>query len=80
MPKLDIDSVPKRKGVGYPSPFEAQSAERIRQRLGDMGGMTDFGFNLSHLPPGNWSSQRHWHTTEDELVFILKGEVVLVEN
>ncbi len=80
MPKIDIQAVPKRLGVGYPAPFAAPCAGRIRQRLGDAGGLTDFGVNLMHLPPGNWSSQRHWHTHEDEFVYVLAGELTLVED
>ena len=80
MPKIDIAKVPERKGVGYPPPFNALSAERIRQRLGNAGGLTDFGINLMRLPPGNWSSQRHWHSHEDEFVFVLEGELVLIED
>lgn len=80
MPKVDIAAVPKRKGVGYPPPFDAKSSDRIRQRLGDAGGLRDFGFNLTQLPPGSWSSQRHWHSDEDECVYILEGEVVLIED
>ena len=80
MPKIDIAAVPERKGVGYPAPFAAFSADRIRQRLGDAGGLTDFGVNLMHLPPGNWSSQRHWHSHEDEFVCVLEGELVLIED
>ena len=80
MPKVDISAVPERKGVGYPAPFAAISADRIRQRLGDAGGLTDFGFNLTRLPPGNWSSQRHWHSHEDECVYVLEGELVLIED
>jgi len=80
MPKVDVDAVPKRKGVGYPPPFATLSADRIRQRLGDAGGLSDFGVNLMQLPPGNWSSQRHWHSHEDELVYVLEGEVVLCED
>jgi uncharacterized cupin superfamily protein len=80
MPKIDIASVAKVKGTGYPSPFNAPCAERIRQRLGNAGGLKDFGVNLMHLPPGNWSSQRHWHTHEDEFVYVLEGEVVLIED
>jgi len=80
MPKIDIAAVPKRKGTGYPPQFNAFSTERIRQRLGDAGGLKDFGVNLTHLPPGNWSAQRHWHTHEDEFVYVLEGEVVLVED
>src|SRR5689334_8203573 len=77
MPKIDITAVPKIKGVGYPPPFNAPCAERIRQRLGNAGGLQDFGVNLMHLPPGNWSSMRHWHTHEDEFVYVLEGEVML---
>ena len=80
MPKVDIATVPKRKGVGYPSPFDAPSADRLRQRLGDAGGLIDFGVNLTRLPPGNWSRQRHWHSHEDECVYILEGEAVLIED
>jgi uncharacterized cupin superfamily protein len=80
MPKVDIATVPRIKGVGYPAPFAAASAERIRQRLGNAGGITDFGINLMRLPPGNWSSQRHWHSHEDEFVYVLEGELILVED
>jgi uncharacterized cupin superfamily protein len=80
MPKIDIENVPARQGSGYPQPFDAPCADRVRRRLGDAGGLTDFGLNIMRLPPGNWSSQRHWHSHEDEFVFILQGEVVLVEN
>ena len=80
MPKIDIAAVPERKGTGYPSPFDAPCADRIRQRLGDAGGLTDVGINLMRLPPGNWSSQRHWHSEEDELVYVLEGELVLIED
>jgi uncharacterized cupin superfamily protein len=80
MPKIDITAVPKLKGTGYPPQFNVPCAERVRQRLGDAGGLTDFGVNLMHLPPGNWSSQRHWHSHEDELVYVLEGELTLVED
>lgn len=80
MPKIDLDAVPKRQGSGYPAPFDRDCADRIRQRLGDAGGLTQFGVNLMRLPPGNWSSQRHWHTDEDEFVYVLDGELTLVED
>lgn len=80
MPKVDLGAVPERRGVGYPSPFDQPCAERIRKRLGDAGGLTDFGVNLMRLPPGNWSSQRHWHSDEDEFVYVVEGELVLVED
>lgn len=80
MPKIDIPSVPARKGTGYPAEFRSISAARLRQRLGEAGGLTAFGVNLTRLPSGNWSSQRHWHSHEDEFVYILEGEVVLIED
>jgi uncharacterized cupin superfamily protein len=80
MPKIDIAAVPARKGAGYPPPFDAPCATRTRKRLGDFGGLSDFGINLMTLPPGGWSSQRHWHSHEDEFVFVVEGELMLVED
>lgn len=80
MPKIDIASVPERTGSSYPAPFHEPCSARIRRRLGDAGGLGDFGVNLLRLEPGVWSSQRHWHSAEDEFVFVLEGEVVLVTD
>lgn len=80
MPKIDVSSVPARKGSYYPRPFDAPCATRTRRRLGDAGGLKDFGVNLMTLPPGGWSSQRHWHSHEDEFVYVLEGELTLVED
>jgi uncharacterized cupin superfamily protein len=80
MPKVDIEAVDAILGVGYPPEFKEQSAGRVRRKLGAAGGLTDFGVNLTSLPPGKWSSQRHWHRNEDEFVLVLKGELVLVED
>jgi len=80
MPKIDINSVPAGKGSGYPTPFNVPCAERTRRRLGNAGGLSDFGVNLMTLPPDGWSSQRHWHSDEDEFVYVLEGEVVLIED
>jgi uncharacterized cupin superfamily protein len=80
VPKIDIGKVYERKGSSYPPPFGEQAKDRIKQALGDAGGLGDFGVNLTRLPPGAWSSQRHWHSAEDEFVYILSGEVVLVTD
>lgn len=80
MPRIDIADVPEIQGTGYPPPYDAPCAERVRQRLGDAGGLADFGVNLMRLPPGNWSSQRHWHSAEDEFVYVLEGELTLIED
>jgi uncharacterized cupin superfamily protein len=80
MQKIDVPSVPQREGSGYPAPFHEKVGGRVKQSLGDAGGLTDFGVNLTFLPPGAWSSQRHWHTAEDEFVYVLSGEVALVTD
>lgn len=77
MPKIDVKSAPEQKGTRYPAPFDKPCLDRIRQRLGDAGGLTQFGVNLLTLMPGVWSAQRHWHSAEDEFVYVLSGEVVL---
>jgi len=78
MPKIDVKSVPERRGSSYPPPFDAIAKDRVRQRLGDAAGLTQFGVNLLRLPPGAASSQRHWHSSEDEFVYVLSGELTLV--
>ena len=80
MPKIDLAAVPVRTGSGYPPPFDAPCATRTRRRLGEAGGLSDFGVNLMTLPPGGWSSQRHWHSHEDEFVHVIDGELVLIED
>jgi uncharacterized cupin superfamily protein len=80
MPRIDIAAVPQREGAAYPSPFDQPCAGRLRQRLGNAAGLTDFGVNLTRLPPGAWSSQRHFHSHEDEFVIVLEGELTLIED
>ena len=80
MPKIDVAEVTARKGSGYPPPFAEPCAARTRRRLGDAGGLSDFGVNLMTLPPGGWSSQRHWHSHEDEFVYVVEGALILVED
>jgi len=77
MPKIDPDKVHARQGSTYPPPFDKRAKDRLKRALGNEGGLTDFGVNLVHLPPGAWSSQRHWHQKEDEFVYVLSGELVL---
>ena len=80
MPKLDLDAIPVLSATTYPAPFAAAVSARLRQRLGDAGGLTQFGVNRVQLPPGCWSSQRHWHSHEDEFVMVLEGEVTLITD
>jgi uncharacterized cupin superfamily protein len=78
--RIDLNALPVVTGSRYPAPFDAPCTVRTKRRLGDAAGLTDFGVNLLRLPPGAWSSQRHWHSAEDELVFIVEGEVTLVTD
>lgn len=78
MKKIDIDRCEVRHGTGYPPPHDAPCAARFRHRLGAAAGLTQFGVNRLTLKPGVWSSQRHWHTRDEEFVVVLEGEVVLV--
>ena len=76
--KISLAQVPSVMGSSYPASYSDPCAERLRQRVGDAAGLSQFGVNLTRLPPGCWSSHRHWHTGEDEFVFIVSGEVVLI--
>lgn len=78
MRQIDVAAAPRREGSDYPPPYDEPCRERLRHALGEAAGLTQFGVNLLRLPPGAWSSQRHWHTQEDELVWVVDGEVVLV--
>ena len=80
MPKIDIETAPTGHGTGYPEDFAAPCKARRRWRLGDAVGLSQFGVNLLRLPAGAWSSQRHWHSAEDEFVWVVEGEVVLIED
>ncbi|MET0386554.1 MAG: cupin domain-containing protein [Polyangiales bacterium] len=80
MPKIDITTAPVRVGNDYPAPFDAHGLTKGRQKLGDLAGLTQFGVNLLRLPPGEWSAERHWHTAEDEFVWVISGEVTLVTD
>ena len=80
LPAVDPASVPEQHGSGYPEPFRSRMGERAKRRLGDACGLTKFGVNLVTLGPGAQSALRHWHTQEDEFVYVLTGEVVLVSD
>lgn len=80
MPKLDLDTIPQTNATGYPAPFDAPVQGRWYRRLAPPSGLTEMGVSHVTLKPGAWSSQRHWHESEDEFVVILSGEAVLVEE
>jgi uncharacterized cupin superfamily protein len=79
-PALDPADVPDKRGSMYPEPFRSRMGDRAKRRLGEALGLTRFGVNLVTLGPGGQSALRHWHTLEDEFVYVLEGEVVLVTN
>lgn len=78
MKKIDIAGIAELSGTRYPSPYDEPVKARRWKALGQAAGLTQFGVNLLTLPPGVWSSQRHWHTHEDEFAYVLAGEVTLV--
>jgi|SRR5690349_9207650 uncharacterized cupin superfamily protein len=80
MPKVDLSQIEENNRTGYPQPYAADVAGRWARRLAPALGLEDFGANLVRLEPGAWSSQRHWHEEEDEVLIMLEGEAVLVED
>ena len=80
MPKIDLAKVPVKTGSVYPSPYAEMMAGRSSLRLGDAGGLTQFGVNLVTLEPGALASLRHWHLKEDEFAIVLEGELFLIED
>ena len=80
MPKLDLDAIPRTNATGYPAPYDAEVEGRWYCRLAPVSGLTKMGASHVVLKPGAFSSQRHWHREEDELVVMLAGEAVLIED
>lgn len=80
MPKLDLAAIPQTNVTGYPAPFDREVQGRWYRRLAPVSGFTMLGASHVVLKPGAWSSQRHWHAGQDELVMMLSGEAVLVED
>jgi uncharacterized cupin superfamily protein len=80
MPKVDLDAIPASNATGYPDPFHREVAGRWWKRIAPASGLSELGASHVTLEPGAWSSQRHWHDSEDELVVMLTGKAVLVED
>ena len=80
MPKIDIGGLRLDTRRGYPPPHDERVAGRSKRRLGDAAGLTQFGVNLTTLKPGSASALRHWHENEDEFVYVLEGELTLIED
>lgn len=80
MPKIDIGKLPVEARTGYPPPHDRVVIGRERKRLGNAAGLDQFGVNLTTLNPGAASALRHWHEKEDEFIYVLEGELVLIED
>ncbi len=80
MRAINPQGIEPRTGAGYPEPFRQNIVSRRKRVLGDAFGLTRFGVNLVELPPAAWSSQRHWHTHEDEFIYVVSGELTLVTD
>jgi len=80
MKKIDLAAVPAETDCNYPAPFDEPCGLQACQRLARHAGLSQFGVNLTVIDPGGWSSQRHWHSHEDEFVFVVEGELTLVTD
>ncbi|MEN8445885.1 MAG: cupin domain-containing protein, partial [Cyanobacteria bacterium J06555_13] len=78
--KIDLSSVPVEHGTTYPAEFRAAVAGRSRQRVGNAAGLKNFGVNLTTLAPGSQSALRHWHAAQDEFIYVVSGELVLITD
>ena len=78
--KLDPKTITPRTGTIYPPEFAGPLKGREKRALGDVFGLTQYGVNLATLAPGSWSSQRHWHEKEDEFIFVIEGDITLIDD
>jgi len=79
-PAFDPKDLPEQSTSGYPEPYKSRVAGRHKRRLGDHAGLKNYGVNLTRLEPGAESSVRHWHSKQDEFIYVLEGEVTLVSD
>jgi uncharacterized cupin superfamily protein len=77
---VDTNAIEKKQSSGYPEIYRKEVQGRARAKLGDMFDLTQFGVNIVTLDPGSWSSHRHWHHMEDEFIYVVEGEVTLVDH
>jgi uncharacterized cupin superfamily protein len=80
MPKLNLEDIPQTNATGYPPQYADKVQGRWYRRLAPTSGISDFGASHVTLKPGAWSSQRHWHEDEDEMVIMIAGEAILVDD
>lgn len=72
-----LEAPPRTKPSNYPEPFRSMMAGRVKRPLGDLFGLTNFGVNLTVLPPGAVSALRHAHTLQDEFIYVVAGSPTL---
>ena len=77
---IPVETLPEHTGTTYPEPFRAAVTGRSRKRVGNAAGLTRFGVNLTTLVPGSCSALRHWHSQQDELIYVITGELTLVTD
>lgn len=77
---IHVDAIQSYPGSGYPHPYDRECLDREKQLLGEEFGLTAFGVNIVRMPPASWSSQRHFHSREDELIYVLAGKPTLVTD
>src|SRR5262249_60482280 len=80
MPKIEIEKIPAQQIASYPKEFASVISGREKQRIGDAAGLTQFGVNITRIKAGSASALRHWHEQEDEVIYMLEGELILQEN
>ena len=79
-PVVDTLDVEAKIGTDYPVQFAEKCANREKKMLGDLFDLSQFGVNLTTLPPGQWSALRHWHREEDEFIYVVSGELVMIDD
>ena len=72
------EAPPRAQTTSYPPDLAAKIGGRVKHPLGDPFGLVNFGVNLTRLPPGAASALHHAHSRQDEWIYILEGEPVLV--
>src|SRR5262244_3180300 len=80
MPRIEIEKIPAQQIASYPKEFAPVISGREKQRIGDAAGLTQFGVNITRIRAGTASALRHWHEEEDEFVYMLEGELVLIDD
>ena len=80
MPIINLEDVPEISGTTYPAPYDTPCIARRKKAIGDVGGLTQFGAHIITLPPSSWSSQRHWHSAEDEFIMVLEGCPTFIDD